>query len=361
MTTTKIAVISDIHLGKRMYRTEDGNMNKFEKIGYDVFNKNIDVILAEKPDLLIYCGDIFETPNPTVTALFQFKRGLQRLKDIPSIMILGNHDFSFNNKNTDCSSIKLVLNDYDNIIKYAEYNADYIVYNNILFVLAPYIYGKQEDIDNIWISCTNIVKQHKNIPHKILITHGMTQQYAENNPDFKDSFIVPNELVCMFNQVLIGHIHTPFEDSIKNTTVISPGSTIDYQAYVKRTGPVFLEFDDKYNMKLRRELVDSPYIIKKTLYSSAELNDVLRNVGPYIYNLTYAGNDVDISNIDNDLFTAAKLRAVNIAISLEQTDDNTNEDDIEQLEPNFFTWLYNKHKDKVDMFVVAKQNLESSM
>ena len=37
----KLAIISDIHCGRRMYRTDENNYNKYEQIGYQTLHKNI--------------------------------------------------------------------------------------------------------------------------------------------------------------------------------------------------------------------------------------------------------------------------------------------------------------------------------
>lgn len=346
----KLAIISDLHLGKKMYRTEDGFINKFEKIGYDVFDKNIDIILAEKPDILIYGGDIFDVPNPSILALEKFRAGLARLKDIPSLIILGNHDFNFSNKNNECSSVNTMLSgNGKNILKFADYNVEHYIQDNVLFVLAPYVHDKDEAIENIWSQCRELVTQYPNYT-KILITHGITEDYMSRFPEFKEKFVVPDSLVRCFDTVFIGHIHTPFEYTDENTLVVSPGGLIDYQAKESKTGVCIYDTDTKV---LERKIVDTPHIIKRTV-DEKSLNEILAHAGEYIYNLTFVG---DISAIDNDLFTKAKARAVNLVLSLETEEkaedtDSTNIED--KKHSTFFEWVAERYPDKIDIFKEAK-------
>ena len=45
----------------------ESGMNLREKQIYDNFLSAIDVIIKEKPDVLVHAGDLFDTVNPPVT------------------------------------------------------------------------------------------------------------------------------------------------------------------------------------------------------------------------------------------------------------------------------------------------------
>ena len=68
----KLAIISDLHIGKRQYRTDENNYNAFEWIGYRALAENVEIIKQENPDLIINAGDTFETPNPSVLAMTHY-------------------------------------------------------------------------------------------------------------------------------------------------------------------------------------------------------------------------------------------------------------------------------------------------
>ena len=84
----KIIAITDLHLGVKQYKNKER-----EQDFYDLYQKCIDEIVNEKPDLVINGGDIFDIATPSPKAINEFKKGLMKLRenDIPMISIVGNH------------------------------------------------------------------------------------------------------------------------------------------------------------------------------------------------------------------------------------------------------------------------------
>ena len=348
----KLAILSDIHLGKKQYHTDINSINKFEKAGYDIFDQAIDKIIDYSPNLLLYCGDIFETPNPSILALSKFRQGLQRLNNIPSVMILGNHDFSFTNRLTDCSSVKAIIeNSKFSIEKFAEYNVEYYIKDNHLFILLPYIYDKIENITALWDRCIELCDKFPKAK-KYLVTHGTTEYYTNLHSEFKDRFVLPNELITKFDVVFIGHIHQPFDYYEGDTLVISPGALIDYQADGCYTGPLFFDTDTK---EFYREILDTPHLIKKTL-DETNINKFLSKIGPYMYKLIYSG---DISAIDNDLFILAKNKAINLTLNLVTEEQQS--DSIVTKVDSFYNWLKANYPDKLNVFKEATEELNKGV
>ena len=83
--------ISDTHLGLMQYGSEER-----EEDFYHVFNQAIDTSIKDHVDFVIFSGDIFNTPNPSGTAIVQMANALKRLKqnNIDSFFVLGEHDIS---------------------------------------------------------------------------------------------------------------------------------------------------------------------------------------------------------------------------------------------------------------------------
>lgn len=345
----KLAVISDLHLGQRMYRTEDGYLNKYEKAGYKAFEDNIRAIIKEQPDIIIYCGDIFDTGNAPILALEKFKVGLSKLRSMTNLIILGNHDFNFNNKLNDCNAVDLVIS--DNNIILADYSIKTYEKDNFLFVLMPYLYAKQIDLEDYFQNCLSIARS-SNACHKILITHGVTDNYVQRFPELQDKFLLSDELVNAFDEVFIGHIHKSFDYVDNGTLVVSPGALINYQEDHNTTGPVIMEFDQFGNrIDYRKINIETPYLIKREL-NEKTINPFLSKVTNKIYNITYNG---DISKIDNDLFIKAKSKAINIVIALKQV-ENLNTTEIQDC-GSFFDWIKNTYPDKLSVFQNAKNVL----
>lgn len=334
----KLGIISDTHLGKRMYRTSENGFNKYESASYKAFNENIDII--KDCDLIIHAGDVFDTANPPILALETFKNGFNSI-DKPKLLILGNHDFNFNYRDLNCSSVSALNIEYE---EFADYTIKTYEKDGILFILMPYVYDTKENIEKLFDECKNI----KYNGRKILITHGVTEQYIRENPLIKDNFVIPNDLCEEFELVIIGHIHTPFEQRIGNTLVISPGGLIDYQANKLGTGPVIYDTDTK---TYERHLVDTPYLIDIV---TDDVNKELQNIGPYIYRIKYSG---DLDDIDTDLFIEAKKKAILIRIEV----DKEEQEEIEtKLNTNFIAWIKENYPDKLDDFLQAEKILEQA-
>jgi len=333
----KLAIISDLHLGKRMYRTDENGINKYENIGYRVFDEYIDNIISENPDLIINAGDIFETANPSILAMNKYVLGQKRLKNIPTMTILGNHDFAFNNKNNNCSAAAMASHTY-----FADYDIKTVELEGILFVMMPYLYAKKEAIAEYFEKC-KILTESSSCEKKILVTHGVTDKYAKDSLISDPYMQFSDEFINMFDLVIIGHIHTPYDYVQNGTLVISPGAMIDYQAYVDRTGPIYLDTD---TMEFTKKKIRTPHIIKKKC-TEDDINDILSNVDENIYHITYRG---DTNKIDNDLFIQAKNICVNLVIDVDNIDENEAEDSSIDTSLNFLDWVNKNYSDYVEIF-----------
>ena len=335
----KLAIMSDLHLGKRQYRTDE-YINKYEQIGYRAWKDYINIIKNENPDLVINAGDTFDVANPPTLAISNFIQGMTELNEFKTMAILGNHDFSFINRNNHCSSVELAEHDY-----FADYDIKSVEIEGIQFVMMPYIYEKEENLTNYFNKCKELVK-NSYCEKKILVTHGCTEYYIAHTM-FTDKFIIPDEITKLFDLVIIGHIHQPFDYKQGKTLVISPGGLIDYQADKDHTGVIFLDTD---TMEFHKELVKTPHIIKVKC-TDRTINRVLSNVTEDIYQITFSGN---IEKIDNDLFIEAKNKAVNLII---QQEENIKKEIKNNFEFDIYTWVEKNYPEYTEKFTEAKTKL----
>ena len=353
----KLGIWSDIHLGRTLYRTNPGELNKFEAIGYRTFNEYIDVILKEKPDILINLGDTFEISNPPIIALNQFALGMKRLKDIPQLIILGNHDYSGKNRNEECSSVKTILDTSEcNILKFADYEVEYYIQDDCLFVLLPYVYDTLDNIAAMYNQVIEIAKNNKQ-KHNFLLSHGVTQEYAKNFPGFDNEHININERVLEnFDMCLIGHIHMPLDYKVGKCRVISPGAMINWVEPKDDTGPLFI---DTNKLKVNRVHIDTVHTIKENA-DETNINDILKKIDENIYKITYTG---DTSVIDNDLFIEAKNKAVNLILDIQKFDKDEDLNQMTEQEniKDFSLWIKDNYPDKLDVFTEAKVKIEEEL
>ena len=164
--------------------------------------------------------------------------------------------------------------------------------------------------------------------------------------------MLSDKLVELFNLVVIGHIHTPFAYKQKETLVISPGSLIDYQAHVDRTGPCFIDTDD---WSFKRIKIKTPHIIKKDCDES-NINEVLKNVTEDIYHISFKG---DTSVIDNDLFIEAKNKTINLVIDLVEDEEVVKEEKETKLTLDLFDWVAKNYPDYKESFEKAKEAIQT--
>ena len=95
MTSMTIIHFSDTHLGFQAFdRVNAEGINAREQDVYDAFERVVERILAEKPDVVIHSGDFFHRPSPSNRALTFGLEQLKRLCDakIPIVVIAGNHE-----------------------------------------------------------------------------------------------------------------------------------------------------------------------------------------------------------------------------------------------------------------------------
>jgi len=84
----RIAHISDTHLGHRQY-----NLDEREKDIYDAFEQAINKAIEERVDILIHAGDLFDSSNPPIKALYVFKNVLKKINEkMKFYCVLGDHD-----------------------------------------------------------------------------------------------------------------------------------------------------------------------------------------------------------------------------------------------------------------------------
>jgi exonuclease SbcD len=93
----KVAHLADLHLGFRQYhRQTPAGLNQREADVANAFRAAVDGVIAERPDVVIIAGDLFHSVRPSNPAILfafnQFARLREALREVPVIVIAGNHD-----------------------------------------------------------------------------------------------------------------------------------------------------------------------------------------------------------------------------------------------------------------------------
>lgn len=185
----KIVLASDFHLSYRQY-----NLKEREQDFYKQFNKMIDEVIKEKPNIFIELGDIFDEPKPKPLAIKIFNDGIEKLKSngIDVLGIVGNHttlqvkdfypiDFLFEN------------------IKYLD--GDYITYDDV-FIGGVKYHSKiqKQDIKN---KIDYLAEHSENYKTRILLLHQGLKNDIEIGYEFSEEELELNR----FNFIFLGHLH----------------------------------------------------------------------------------------------------------------------------------------------------------
>jgi len=86
---------SDTHLGHQQYpRTDAAGLNQREQDVYAAWHAVVDLAVAERPDLFVHAGDLFDGVRPGNRALAHAMEGFLKLSraGIPVVAIAGNHE-----------------------------------------------------------------------------------------------------------------------------------------------------------------------------------------------------------------------------------------------------------------------------
>jgi DNA repair exonuclease SbcCD nuclease subunit len=90
----KVAALGDAHLGRSYLPFTTDGVNQRE-LDFEVsFEAAVDLALAQRPDVLVWLGDVFDHPRPSYRSFRLVQRMLVRIREhgVPTVVITGNHD-----------------------------------------------------------------------------------------------------------------------------------------------------------------------------------------------------------------------------------------------------------------------------
>src|SRR5208337_3629631 len=200
----KLIHIADTHLGLSAFSRLDpeSGMNLREKQIYDNFLAAIDVIIREKPDVLVHAGDLFDTVKPRTRAYTTVLDALTRLHEagIPLVIVTGNHSMV----KTRYTTSPLAVLDYHPAEIHAAYSFKYerVEIGDTVFHLIPNML-RAEDYRTAY-DTIELSKGRNNV----LVTHGLAtaikdKRLATVAEHELDSTILSDN----FDYIALGHYH----------------------------------------------------------------------------------------------------------------------------------------------------------
>ncbi|MGD0081440.1 MAG: DNA repair exonuclease [Methanoregula sp.] len=196
--------IADTHLGLAAFNRLDpeSGMNLREKQIYDNFLSAIDVIIQQKPDVLVHAGDLFDTVKPKTKAYTTVLEALERLHaaGIPLVIIAGNHSMVKTRYTT--SPFEVLTYHKSQITAAYKFRYEKVELQDTLFHLIPNMLRVEDyrtAYDQIELS-----GKHNNV----LVTHGLATQIKDKRlATVAEHELDGTILSDRFDYIALGHYH----------------------------------------------------------------------------------------------------------------------------------------------------------
>lgn len=247
----RILHFSDTHLGYQAFeQVNEAGVNTREQDMYDAFERVVEHILAQKPDLVIHSGDFFHRPSPSNRALTFGLEQLRRIGNagIPTVIIGGNHETP---KTIYNAPILRALRTLDHVFPIFSEQWETFEFGNVAVHGLPHINDNQLLINELArISPTpgkfNILMLHTSLGKRYLM-----EEYGEQifPPAFEDT-------LQGFQYIALGHWHNVQQLDIHPCAWYS-GSTermSDTEIETEK-GYLLLDVQDERNCSIRFESI----------------------------------------------------------------------------------------------------------
>ncbi len=196
----KIIHLADSHLGFSSYsRLDEHGRNRVEEMVYAGYEQAIERIIELRPDAVVHAGDVFHHVRPKIKPLVVFQRGLLRLmeKDIPVIIISGNHDAPKSFSSTSPFRLFEGLRDVHIAQKYEyeRFEAGDHYFHCIPFCLEPQDYRTE-------------FERIERSGRDVLVMHGLTESLQNRKMRSVGEHELPDSfLKSDFDYIALGHFH----------------------------------------------------------------------------------------------------------------------------------------------------------
>jgi len=272
---------SDIHLDRNF---NFGNPSKSFQRRIDVetnFEKTVDFTISEKSDLFLISGDVFDKVNPSnsARAFFTFQMKKLNEKNIPVIMIGGNHDEpkfgpqAMAIDSLQSAGLATVFSNYNYFEKKT------LTINGEQIQVVGKSYNSKDQNQNPFTNY-NIKKNSK---YLICLVHGslISANIAPTNPHVTlyHPFVL-NDVDSSIDYLGLGHFHNFFQQKGK-PTICNPGSLekLNWSEANDDKGFAFVE--------LNNESVNVQFMpLESRRHKNIEINldRSIKNINEYILN-----------------------------------------------------------------------------
>ncbi len=206
----RFAHLADCHLG-------GWRQQELQELNFQTFQKAIKLIISEKLDFVLMCGDLFDSAYPPIEILKETFAEFRKLSDaeIPVYLIAGSHDFSASGK---------TFLDVLEKAGFCKNVANYTTQEDGSIKLKPYIhesfaiYGYPGRKSGMEINDLKKVYFDSVHPYTIFMAHTTITEVAIKNMDSIDKRTLP-----LADYYALGHIHQVKHIQEGNQHYVYPG------------------------------------------------------------------------------------------------------------------------------------------
>ena len=319
---SKIGVLSDVHLGEIKFRKYINNQNVWSYLIEKVLEEAIDKLISNGSEIIIIPGDLFDSPNPDIRSIIFIRELFSKIK-IPIFILGGNHEWSQRQYSSNIHPFDII----DNVNK-VYYNVSSFTYNSDKIVMIPYKFLTPENYE--------FISKEKG---DILVCHGILDSEEE-------IYNLPSNIINGYKLIILGHIHTNNIIKTKNQIILTPGSIMPANTFIKE--PKAWIYDTETSDLIDFKLNNSPLIFNYYV-NNGEINDCLQKICNKkskwgIYSIKYAGKMCDI---DEFLYKKVSENSLNIKINTNESIDNVPE--FNEIE-DFWNFIKNNYPGWYDEF-----------
>ncbi|KAA0003968.1 MAG: exonuclease SbcCD subunit D [Thermoplasmata archaeon] len=204
----RILHVADTHLGYSAYHKVASNgLNQREMDVYNAFKQFIDYAIETKPDLILHCGDLFDSVRPTNRAISFALQQLLRLseEDIPIVIISGNHETP---KLRETGSVFRIFEHIKGVHPVYKGKYEQMEFSDVIIHAIPHCHTG-EDLKKALESI-----EIKEGYHNIQMLHvGIIGVKEFRRGDFNEQVIPTGYLKQEFSYIALGHYHKETEIS----------------------------------------------------------------------------------------------------------------------------------------------------
>lgn len=264
--------MADLHLGAFREKT-------LTNLNFKTFQKAIEIAIEEKPEFILFAGDIFNNAMPPLELVNSVANELMKLKEnnIELFVIGGSHDYSTNQKSyielLETTKILTDVSKYEMVGK-NEVNLKFFNYKNKVTISG--ILGKKNGLDKNIYKNLNEQTLDKS-KYNIFMFHTTLNDFK---PDFLknvNSSVTSSHLPKGFDYYAGGHVHTHIEGSYHNKPLSYPGPLFPNNfSELKRETPSFNICE--FNFETKQTKITRKYI--KT-YEKIHIKITVNDINPF--------------------------------------------------------------------------------